>query len=443
MCWRIIEGWAVDHISVGGAFTTQAPYYIANKEHDHEDLMCLITPPKMYPELVNGLYVHHPVPELVQMVPRVPFAYEINGDENRVHTIGAVHTFESLRHEPEFWEIYGDTVLGAKGLRGCRPVGNDSEVFPITDFNLKTNDRSPNNLSGNSKEGSYNMVNTLLKGVGPGVVLPAMQFEFEVTEFNSEDMNVVGFGGLDPNSTSCQMNISGVWQMLANVLGLQDVSPLVGSDGGRFLLARAGIYVRELNCWALFIFYDGVDIHTGISPTTTQSREAFKQWVDTDLEPAWKLTEYGHFGVVQYASEAAHSCNTYISMTLSQRFSNFGADQHHLSIQRNFATHSQEILGGQESWANRLGREIFYQMWNQLQTCNLNLEIDPNDLMQSITFRNSSGQKIPLKSLPFHPVKDAERIALWRGYYEYFRLQCKLLHIPIEKSQLETARGLC
>ncbi|KAJ6610780.1 hypothetical protein B0H10DRAFT_1953587 [Mycena sp. CBHHK59/15] len=428
----------------------------------------------MYPELVNGLYVHHPVPELVQMVPGVPFAYEINGDENRVHTIGAVHTFESLRHEPEFWEIYDDTVLGAKGLRGCRPVGNNSEVFPITDFNIKTNDRSPNNLSGNSKEGSYNMANTLLKGVGPGVVLPAMQvdtpefsgqigtvlralnrlrsilirktvskFEFEVTEFNSEDMNVVGFGGLDPNSTSCQMNISGVWQMLVNVLGLQDVSPLVGSDGGRFLLARARIYVRELNCWALFIFYDGVDIHTGISPTTTQSREAFKQWVDTDLEPAWKLSEYGHFGVVQYASEAAHSRNTYISMTLSQRFNNFGADQHHLSIQRNFATHSQEILGGQESWANRLRREIFYQMWNQLQTCNLNLEIDPNDLMQSITFRNSSGQKIPLKSLPFHPVKDAERIALWHGYYEYFRLQCKLLHIPIEKSQLETARGLC
>ncbi|KAJ6608479.1 hypothetical protein B0H10DRAFT_1955363 [Mycena sp. CBHHK59/15] len=172
--------------------------------------------------------------------------------------------------------------------------------------------------------------------------------------------------------------------------GVPDFSPGHPIDAGEFLSASmtgataqsdaihdqtaAGFCLqepgstRELNCWALFIFFDGVNIHTGIGPTTTQSCEAFKRWVDTDLEPAWKLSEYGHFGV---------------------RFGNFEADQHQLCIQDNFATHGQEILGGQESWANRLRREIFYQMWNQLQTCNLDLEIDPNDLMQSITFRNS------------------------------------------------------
>ncbi|KAJ7703712.1 hypothetical protein B0H17DRAFT_1175810 [Mycena rosella] len=405
--------------------------------------------------VVEGKYVHRTVPECIQMVPGVPFAYEIDGKPDQLHTIGTVHTFPSLRHETDFWDILKDTIIVAKGLRGCRPVGNMDEVFPITDFPLKPNDRSPVNVAGDSKAGSYNLASTLLKGVGPGVVLPAAQvdtpefrgqvctvlkslsdlrrrllaktlskFELETTEFNSQDMNVVGFGGLDPsNATSCQLNNSSIWQLLAKALGWQGrmhtdprdaptrktyflalLSLPPGSDAGAFLLGRHGIYIRELDTWAIHIFFDGVDIHTGIGATTTRSVPEFQKWVESDLEAAWKLSEYSRIGV------------------------------HHLAIQRDFETHGQEILGGQEPWANRMGREIVQGFWNQLQHCNLDLGIDINRLLQSITFKNDFGADINLKPLPWHPVKDADSIARQRGHYEFFRQQCERMHIYIEKS---------
>ncbi|KAJ7710324.1 hypothetical protein B0H17DRAFT_1123484 [Mycena rosella] len=467
----------------GYVYTT--PYFPENKDTEHARLLRTVAPPQLYPEVVEGKYVHRTVPECIQMVPGVPFAYEIDGKPDQLHTIGAVHTFPSLRHETDFWDILKDTIIVAKGLRGCRPVGNMDEVFPITDFPLKPNDRSPVNVAGDSKAGSYNLASTLLKGVGPGVVLPAAQvdtpkfrgqvctvlkslsdlrrcllaktlskFELETTEFNSQDMNVVGFGGLDPsNATSCQLNNSSIWQLLAKALGWQGrmhtdprdaptrktyflalLSLPRGSDAGAFLLGRHGIYIRELDTWAIHIFFDGVDIHTGIGATTTLSVPEFQKWVESDLETAWKLSEYSRIGVVQYASQAAHSRDAYMSMTPSVRFGNFGPEQHHLAIQRDFATHGQEILGGQEPWANRMGREIVQGFWNQLQHCNLDLGIDINHLLQSITFKNDSGADINLKPLPRHPVKDADSIARQRGHYEFFRQQCERMHIYIEKS---------
>lgn len=230
-----------------------APYHLASKSLDHYRMLRVVAPPQLSPTVVNGTYVHRSVPDCVQMIPGVPFAFEIDGDPDDLHTIGAVHTFESLRHEPDFDEILKNTILVAKGLRGCRPVGNTDEVFPITDFNIKTNDRSPANVPIGSNAGSYNLASTLLQGNGPGIVLPAAQvdtpectgqvttllrclgvlrrrllrktvskFEYEATEFNSEDMNVVGFGGLEANNaTSCQLNLSPIWQLLSNALGLQ------------------------------------------------------------------------------------------------------------------------------------------------------------------------------------------------------------------------------
>ncbi|KAJ7698284.1 hypothetical protein B0H17DRAFT_1129809 [Mycena rosella] len=347
------------------------------------------------------------------------------------------------------------------GLRGCRPVGNTDEIFPISDFPIRPNDRSPTDVPLDSKEGSYNLVNTVLKGIGSGVVVPAAQvdtpefagqvctvlkslgslrrrllrktlskYEYDVTEFNADDMNVVGFGGLEPNNaTSCQLNLSTPWQRLMHALGQQD------SDSGSFLLAWAGVYIREINAWALYLFFDGVDIHTGIGATTTYSRAEFKQWMEADLEMAWNRSELWRMGIVQYASRSAHSRDTYMFMTPSVRFGNCAPEQHHLAIQRDFATHGQEILGGQEPWANRMGREIIYAFWNKLQLCNLDLGIDLNKIIQSISFKDKDSHDIPLQPLPFHPVDDAKHIALYRGYFEYYRQQCAHMRLNIGKHQ--------
>jgi hypothetical protein len=121
-------------------------------------------------------------------------------------------------------------------------------------------------------------------------------------------------------------------------------------------------------------------------------------------------------------------------MTPSVRYGNFGAEQRHLSIQRDYATNGEDILGGQEAWANRMGREIVYGLWNQLQLCNLDLEVDiDKDILQKISFKNKSGENVPLQPLPYHPVNDADAIALKRGNFEYLRRLCKLVNIPIQK----------
>ncbi|KAK7041378.1 hypothetical protein R3P38DRAFT_2512611, partial [Favolaschia claudopus] len=242
----------------GYIYTT--PY---NRENsiatDHYRMLHVATPPQLTPRHVLDpatqqlQYCHDPVPDCIQMVPGVPYAFEIDGNPNELHTIGAVHTFESLRHEHDFWPIYDDTVLVAKGLRGCRQAGDLSPVFPITDYSIKTNDRSPPSAPGQSKAGSYNLASTLLKGNGPGVVLPAAQAdspefaaqtstvlqavsrlrrailrktlskaEYDLIEFNAEDMNVIGFGGLQPtNATAAQLNLSSLYQLLCQALGIQ------------------------------------------------------------------------------------------------------------------------------------------------------------------------------------------------------------------------------
>ncbi|KAF8188550.1 hypothetical protein K438DRAFT_2019292 [Mycena galopus ATCC 62051] len=464
----------------GYAYT--APYYLSSKDADHARMMRVVLPPQLSPRLSNGKYEHDPVPNCVQMVPGVPFAFEIDGDPDELHTIGAIHTFESLRHEPEFWDIYKDTVLVAKGLRGCRPAGNTDTVFPISDYPLKPNDRSPTDLPSGSKEGSFNLANTLLKGIGKGVVLPAAQvdtpefrgqlctvlqalsrlrrlilqktvtkLEYDATEFNSEDMNIVGYGGLEPNNgTSCQTNFSGNWKSIAKTLGISgaphtdsgdedtrkthvmvffDLPP--DSDPGAFLLARAGLYLRELNTWAVHIIFDGVDVHAGIGTETSLSKDEFRKWVETELETAWNHSFLSRIVVVQYAMRTAHNRDTHMSMTPSVRFGNIGPELP--TGLRDFATHGQEILGGQEPWANRMGREIIFGFWNQLQLCNLDLDVDIDHLMQSITFKNSAGEQVHLKPLPFHPVKDAEMIARKRGHFEYLRQRYLKMRLYIEK----------
>ncbi|KAJ7753655.1 hypothetical protein DFH07DRAFT_1061439 [Mycena maculata] len=401
----------------GYVYTT--PYYLQNKERDHARMLRVVAPPQLYPKVEDGKYIHLAVPQCVQMVPGVPFAFEIEGQPDRLHTIGAVHTFESLRHEPEFWDILKDTILVAKGLNGCRPVGNNDPVFPISTFVLKPNDRSPVNVPSGSKAGSYNLASTVIKGIGPGVFAPAAQ------------VDTPDFAG-QINDHHGSHRTSGLPRQRKTYLLLLLCLP-PGSDAGAFLLARAGIYIRELNTWAIHLFFDGTDIHVGAGATTTQSVPEFKEWVESELEMAWNASVLGRLGIVQYANRSAHLRDAYMSMTPPVRFGNFAPDQHHLSRQRDFATHGQEILGGQRSWANLMGREAIYAFWNTLQLCNLDLDTDLDDLIQSIKYKDSSGNSVPLESLPLHPIRDAKRIARSRGHFEYLRQQCAGIRIYIEK----------
>jgi hypothetical protein len=88
-----------------------------------------------------------------------------------------------------------------------------------------------------------------------------------------------------------------------------------------------------------------------------------------------------------------------------------------------------------------MGREAVGSLFNYLAHCNLDLNIDVNDLLQKIAFqRNQDGLSVPLKPLPYHPIRDANHIALWRGYYQHYRNQCLSIYIPINRMAYKRLR---
>jgi hypothetical protein len=118
---------------------------------------------------------------------------------------------------------------------------------------LKRNDRSGPQV-GQSRDGSYNLASTVLKGNGRGIVIPGQQssyleaidmihqmredivhvyatlmpsmvslHEWEAIVFNAVDNNVLGFGGLGPNPTGLQMNVSSLENALSLSLAIGSV----------------------------------------------------------------------------------------------------------------------------------------------------------------------------------------------------------------------------
>jgi hypothetical protein len=212
------------------------------------------TPPNVIPTKLNGRYVADPVPGMVQMVPGIPFVYYVDGDSDVAHTAACLHTLDSLRPYPCFTEVLNLSVQLAKLSWGCDEHGTTPKIMRISRLpGLKRNDRSKKvDVNSSSTDGSYSLANTVLEGEGRGTVLPAVQvdtqetrmqictvlkclnklfrlimplciskFEFEIADFHSEINNVMSFGGLMPNGTSCQLNCSSLGKSLSEMIGAQ------------------------------------------------------------------------------------------------------------------------------------------------------------------------------------------------------------------------------
>lgn len=202
---------------------------------------------------------------------------------------------------------------------------------------------------------------------------------------------------------------------------------------GSFCLGRPGLYVRELGGWVIFLAFKGNDIHSGFAPM--EDFEDHQEWVDSIVAPAWDHAgPENRLGYVIYPSGPAIQRSAALNATSAQLFGNFGSAQPHKTGQLTFAKHGQVTLGDQDDWANRMGRELVGSFFNSLGHYNLDMSIDMDDLLQAISYkRNHDNVSVPLKSLPYHPVRDADHIALWRGYYQHFRNQCLSLHIHIDR----------
>ena len=231
-----------------------ADYHIQERLRIEKDRMATIsTPPNVAPSLENGRYVSRPIPGMVEMVAGVPFVFFLDGDYRRPYTVGCSHTLESLRRFPDWDTILSLSVRLAKLTWGCKAHNNTPEIPRLCTLDgLKRNDRSAKTIPVGSRDGSYSLANTVAKGEGPGVVLPACQantvaarqqiatvlqvlhqlyrhimpksiskFEMAMADFHSEYNNVVTFGGLEPGPTGCQYNSSSSGKGLKELLGYQ------------------------------------------------------------------------------------------------------------------------------------------------------------------------------------------------------------------------------
>jgi hypothetical protein len=198
-------------------------------------------------------------------------------------------------------------------------------------------------------------------------------------------------------------------------------------------LGRPGLYVCELGAWIIFLAFKGNDIHSGFAPV--EDPNDHQSWVDSIVAPAWDHADpKNRIGYVIYPSGPAIQRSSSMNATPSQLFSNFGSAQLHKTGQLTFSRHGQVTLGDQEDWANRLGQEIVGSLFNQFAQCNLDCDLDINDILQSFRFkRHQDSVSVPLKPLPYHPINDADHINLYWGYYQHFQEQCCSLLIHIDR----------
>ena len=237
--YKLNETWDC-HYTSGWFYTTQHKSMEHLNERDH--LLCITTPPNTRPyDFQSGHCCVNPIPGMIQMTPGIPYAHCLNGDKTQMITVACLHTLASLSHYPDGQEIH-DLATELLQLSWEGQVSQDgTELPPVYRIEgLKRNDRSAIPPTGIlTYDGSYNLASTVLKGYGQGIVMPAVQAattdaqvtmgavnkclyslyrrimpkmisreEWESIEFNSVDNNVFGFGGLEPNNTGLQMNVS-------------------------------------------------------------------------------------------------------------------------------------------------------------------------------------------------------------------------------------------
>jgi hypothetical protein len=234
-------------------FVYVADYDLSHKKLHLSRLLKTVTPPHVSPELVGSRFVSKPIPSMIKIPAGIPFAFRLNSDNSRIHTVACLQTLNSLRIFDDYSQIEAASVRLAKLTWGCPAYGNTPKIPPIYELQgLKENDRSMvrANWKKEPGDGSYNLSSTVMKGDGQGTVLPAIQastpeasshiglvlqllhelrrrimpkciskFEQEITDFHSEWNNVVSSGGLEPNATSVQMNVSSLNSSLQDAIG--------------------------------------------------------------------------------------------------------------------------------------------------------------------------------------------------------------------------------
>lgn len=219
---------------------------------------------------------------------------------------------------------------------------------------------------------------------------------------------------------------------------------MLGIDGhpGTFGLARGGLYVRELDAWIIFILFKGVDIHSGTE--AKEDKDAHNDWISGELDAAWKLAgPQNRVGYVNYLGRLPSHRLGSMSTSPPTGFGNYSVHPLHKAQQQNFASHGGATLGPPIAFANRMAREAIYDFHNSLCLSGLDLNMDLNDLMEAISFKDpDTDAEQNMERLPFNPLQISEsfRIRRFQAFFQWYLNECSEYYIRITKEDLSNYR---
>ncbi|PPQ74217.1 hypothetical protein CVT24_001131 [Panaeolus cyanescens] len=474
----------------GYAYITS--YKVESSTAHKERLLAIQTPAACNPVFRDGRYVVESIPGMVKLIPGIPFGIFLNGDDNRIQTVACVHTLDSLSHFPDFPDMEAASIRLAQLTWG---TGTELSIFELK--GLKKNDRSFLRESQEyAHDGSYSLGNTIMKGDGPGTLVPAVQsrdpitsariisvlqtlhklhrlilpkcitkFEFDICDFHANYTNMFSSGGLEPASTSVQMNVSSLGKDLSSSIGeiqgrwhtdvsddpnrftlfvlLLRVSPT--GHPGVFCLARWGLYCAEIGAWILFMVFKGVDMHSGFAPKDDDTaRNTFLK--DAEVNAAYKMAgSANRVGYVMYCSKVATHRTGSINATKPTGFGNVASahtsraagKQSHLD----FGAYGPMSLGSFKDCANRMAREAVFSFYNTLVLSNLNIKLDLDALLGNIYGNDEEGKEFVMSPIPYNPQRDSERIQTYISYYTWYSMECASIYVCITKEELKARQA--
>jgi len=207
----------------------------------YERMMHITMPPNVGPREFSGdRHIFDDIPSMAEMPIGTPFVNFVDGDDKKPVTFACIQTMDSLvqyAEAPKIQCLVDQLLPIAWGSPARGDIPAKCPIFEID--GLKKNNCSAKSSDPNTHDGSYNLASTILQGNGVGIAQPAVQSvmeeavevvgeltsifsqlyrlilptciskeEWDVTDFHAIDNNIYGFGGLEPNNTGLQMNIS-------------------------------------------------------------------------------------------------------------------------------------------------------------------------------------------------------------------------------------------
>lgn len=206
-----------------------------------------------------------------------------------------------------------------------------------------------------------------------------------------------------------------------------------GSDPGAFCLARCGLYVREADCWIVFLVFRGNDLHSGFAPTSPPIPIS-------DINALGNAAGPNRVVYVKYPSRVATTRAGSMSMSPPTNFWNYGSSSVAKTEQRHYTdASSTQVFGSLYAKVNRLAREASLAFSNALTYSGVNLNITLTDLLTGMTYTDENGQTQNVKPPRFDIARQAAEMSRWWRFYEWHQDLCATFLIRMTKDEFRRA----